>query len=208
LGALSQLVVLARSTGATLANKATPLVTANWGADAAHIIAEQKLRLDDEFRALALAGSVNPGLLQNVATYPNRWTDAYSARPQAVTARRQAVDILRAISALASAYGGQVILLSMPNGSYANSATLEMKRRVGFVLPDSVIGSREPDAFTAAACREIGIDCLDYSDLFCAEGGRATLWYPVDGHLTPDGNRLLGDALASELTLRPASRVH
>jgi lysophospholipase L1-like esterase len=195
---IPNLVALARSTGAMLA--ATPLATANWGADAAHIIAEQKLQLDDELRALALAGSVNPGGLQLVATDPNRMPDAYSARPQAVTARRQVVDILRAISALASAYGSHVMLLSMPSGNYFNSASLQMARRMGFVLPDSLIGSPEPDAFTAAACREIGIDCLGYSDLFRAQGSRATLWYPVDGHLTADGNRLLGDALARDLT--------
>ena len=73
-------------------------------------------------------------------------------------------------------------------------------RRMGLVLPDSLIDSPEPDAFTAAACREIGIDCVGYSDLFRARGGGATLWYPVDGHLTPDGNRLLGEALARDLT--------
>ena len=131
-----KLVALAQSTGAMLANKATPLVTASWGADAAHIIAEKKLQLGDELRALALAGSVNPGLLQLAATDPNRMTDAYSARPQAVSARRQAVDILRAISALASAYGGHVMLLSMPSSCYFNSASLQMQRRMGFVLPD------------------------------------------------------------------------
>ena len=203
-----KLVALARSTRATLGNKATYIATASWRADAAHIIAEQKLQLDDELRTLALAGSVNPGSLQLAATYPNRMTDAYSARPQAITARRQLIDILRAISGLASAYGGHVMLLSLPSKGYFNNASLEMQRRMGFVLPDSLIGSPEPDAFTAAACREIGIDCLGYSDLFRAQGSRTTLWYPVDGHLTPDGNRLLGDALARDLntiTLREQS---
>ena len=38
-----------------------------------------------------------------------------------------------------------------------------------------------------------------YSNLFRAQGSKATLWYPVDGHLTPDGNRLLGEALAERL---------
>ena len=194
------LVALARSTRATVANKATPLVTADWGVTAANIIAEQKQQLDDELRALALAGSVNPGALQLAATDPNRMTDAYSARPQAVLARRQVVEILRAISALASAYGGHVMLLSMPCGSYFNSASLQMERRMGSVLPDSLIDFPEPDTFTAAACREIGIDCLLYSNLFRAQNSKVTLWYPVDGHLTPDGNRLLGEALAGGLT--------
>ena len=102
--------------------------TADWGAQAAKIIAEHKLKLDDELRALALAGSVNPGCSPaGRRPIPNRMADAYSARPQAVSARRQAGrHTSRHQRARLRLRWPRNLLLSVPCGSYFSSASLQM----------------------------------------------------------------------------------
>ena len=193
------LVGLARSMRARVASEQVLLATANWERWATRIMAERSIELEDDLRAMALNGSLNPGLLQWSASYPDFATDAYSPRSQAAAGRQRAAAILQEIAKLASEHGGQVVLLSMPLGVYSDSVTRQNRIRMGFNLPDSLLSSSEPEAFTATVCAKAGILCVDYSSQFRHEVDGVQLWFAVDGHLTPRGNRLLGEALSNDL---------
>jgi lysophospholipase L1-like esterase len=57
-----------------------------------------------------------------------------------------------------------------------------------------------PNRKMESICRQLGIDFIDPLETFVSSGKSQSLYYPNDGHFTPDGNRLVADILFSYIT--------
>jgi lysophospholipase L1-like esterase len=196
----------------TLLTSEAPVVTAEesrrkWREEAAALLARLKPRerqrfdsLDASTRTRFLAGDMNPDIVAIALRRPDysSWLlDQSSAEVQSKVGIM--ADRLARIRRLAEAYDARVLVVSIPNWPYVSHST--PLRRIGFVLNRNMLSTDAPDDEARQACHEAGIDqfvsVTEEVRRRAAEG--AALYYPLDGHFTPEGHEVFADALAPEL---------
>lgn len=91
--------------------------------------------------------------------------------------------------------GAAMVVLSIPEGGYVNDAALENLRRMGFEIPVTVLGSGAPDEGIRRATARVGVPFLSVTEVFWQRRMDPTLFFVLDGHLTPAAHELYGDAM-------------
>lgn len=92
---------------------------------------------------------------------------------------------------------GEVCVVSVPD-RYRYDGELRQAARDSLVRrsydPERIDFDREP-ALLARACDELGVEYIDPADAFAAHPDPDSLAYPMNGHATPAGQRLLAEIL-------------
>jgi hypothetical protein len=93
----------------------------------------------------------------------------------------------------------------MPNGAFVNSAVTANYRKYGMSVTDVDLVTREPEAILQQMARNS--DALFVPSLSEFREHRGTeLFFPLDGHLTPEGSRLVANIIGNALLGRPGNR--
>lgn len=110
---------------------------------------------------------------------------------------------LERIRKLAESNGARVLCVSVPNWPYVSHP--EAGRRLGFELSPEMLVTAAPDDEMRRACEEAGIEPLDVTEALRRHAREAgTLFFPLDGHLTAEGQRLFAETIEPRIAARLA----
>jgi hypothetical protein len=183
-------------------------ITKDWAEESLRVIRDKKLDLPDDILAHAAAGDINPGLLQTpaAAAAPSRSRESLDKIEK--VRRKVLVELTNRFSdigSLARRHGGRLIIFGMPNGAFVNSAVTANYRKYGMSVTDVDLVTREPEAILQQMARNS--DALFVPSLSEFREHRGTeLFFPLDGHLTPEGSRLVANIIGNALLGRPGNR--
>jgi lysophospholipase L1-like esterase len=155
---------------------------------------------DDTVKQAFLTGNLNPYMIDLAMKSPNFYTLTFDLDdPWTQTCIRRAGSQFARIRHAAEENGAQVVVVSIPEGVYVNEEALVNMRRMGYDIPDDVIGSTAPDEGIRRACELAGLKFISVTDAFLAQRDNPDLFFELDGHLSPAGHALVGDTLAAKL---------
>lgn len=151
---------------------------------------------DAEVKDAYFAGKLNPYLIDLAMQNPhfycltmdmeNGWTK---------TCIEHTAGHLGRIKQVCDDWDVRMIALSIPEGSYVNEDALKNMRRMGYQIPDAVLDNDAPDEGIRRAAALAGVPFLNVTQAFKERRTERGLFFTLDGHLTPKGHRLYGDAL-------------
>jgi lysophospholipase L1-like esterase len=181
---------------------ATPMnATADWGANARKLIAQQNLKLPADVLAEALAGNVNPGILALLGPFADRswkfWSAVdHDALAQAVLARLTAR--FAQLNALVQSHGGKLIVYSMTESPFVHSVAAQKYQRYGYTVREEDFTTLKPETVLSRLAQQSGALLVPSLTKFREHRGDE-LFFALDGHMTVAGNRLVADILADAL---------
>jgi hypothetical protein len=183
------------------AENATQYPSKDWGVQAGKIINERSLHLGEDIQKFAENGDINPGLLSLVADYNNRIADAYENPSSRQYIKNRLNFIIGELNDITIKNGGQLVVVSMPSGAYADSKIFSNYRKMGFFLDEKLKTTVIQDEFIREICKDNDVNFYAYIDAFRKENNKFEhdLRFPIDGHLTKFGNKLLGDLLFGDI---------
>jgi lysophospholipase L1-like esterase len=159
--------------------------------------------IDPEVRKAFREGRFNPWRVELATVNPGYYANILDLEDSGVQqAIRNMTGQLIRIRKAAARYDAECLVLALPHGCYVNQAALTGLRRCGYEAPETMLESDAPDEAIQAAAAAAGLPFVKTSAPFRARCDDATLYYPLDGHLTPQGHRLLAETLARPLYKR------
>ena len=102
---------------------------------------------------------------------------------------------LKRIVEIAGEFGAKVLVVPVPLGPYVNLPENTSIRRVGFNADESMLDSVNPDLEVKAAAEQAGAPFASVTRGFKERKNETGLYYPLDGHFTPDGHKLFAELL-------------
>lgn len=181
-------------------------LSANWGNGFQWMVQRFGLKLDERVRSDGIRGNINPAMFYLAAKYPDRHAWLYEHRDDS---RVQSVMIgLRAslgdLDEEVRTQGGTLVVFLMPSPAYVSSRANDNCRAYGFRLPADYAATSAPEDFTEQClCAPLRLKCVSALQAFRSKHSeQEDLFFPLDGHPTPGGNRLAADVL-TPVALRP-----
>jgi hypothetical protein len=157
-------------------------------------------KLDPQIQALLRDGQLNPSLMQTALKQPDYLMKTITLdRPETAGLIAQMAGALRRIKNVAEANGSRMIVISIPYGAYVSRKDFESRRRIGFELAPEVLNSTAPDDAIKSAADAAGVRFESVFAGMRSAGGNRNLYYELDGHFNPDGNKVFADLLAPVL---------
>lgn len=193
--------------GRSFSDQSVFLATQNWGEESLRIVKDKKLDLPGDILERVAAGDINPGLLAAVpsaATQPKRevldkvesaWRDLLID----MTSR------FADMSSLTRDFGGSLIVFSMPNGRFVSSEVTKNYRKYGFRITDDDLVTYKHEAVLEQIAKSSEALFIPSLAEFREHRG-AELFFPFDGHPTPEGSRLAAKILSKALLSQPSIR--
>lgn len=170
---------------------AESLATDTFAADARHYIAKMdppsRARfdaLDPDVRTAYLAGDLNPQAVYLGVAHPDYFARSYGSEALAG-------DLAR-LQAIAHAGGARLAVVSLPHRAYLGEREQAPLRRLGFDVP-AAMQSEEHDAIIKRAAGDVPF--LTVTEAYRALDSPEPLFYPLDGHWTPAGNRRFAELI-------------
>jgi hypothetical protein len=102
---------------------------------------------------------------------------------------------LRKIRTVARLYGSDVVALSIPEGVFVNVAAWRNIQRVGYEAVPEMLVSLGPESTIRRAAEMAGLPNFHATQAFRAQREDASLYFELDGHLTPRGHALYAEAI-------------
>ena len=174
-----------------------------WGGQVRGILqrltAEQRARygaIPSELRQLFEGGQLNPGLLVWGIHQPTAIAASLDPENREMQVRHgRVVESLRRISGIVRAHQAAGLVLSLPNGLFTSPSVSSNALRMGVDLPPDVLTTRAMDERLASAADLAGLSFAQVTEAFRAQAPQHRLYFPLDGHMTPAGHRLLAEQL-------------
>lgn len=164
---------------------------------------EQRARFDafeDKVKTAFLEGKLNPYMIDLAIQDPDAYTKAVDPDdPWTQVCIERATARFAHIKMIAHQYDAKVIVVSIPEGPYVNKAALHNMSRVGYVMPEWLLETTGVDESISIACERAGISFYDVTELFREHQDDPELYFELDGHPTPKGNRLFVEAFFPKL---------
>ncbi|MBK7644386.1 MAG: hypothetical protein IPJ19_15320 [Planctomycetes bacterium] len=158
--------------------------------------------IDPDIKGLFLRGALNPAVIETEVKDPTYFSDYQDTTSAHV---RQLIDkmssSLARIDRVARESGGRVVVVSVPQGAYADPRALAARGRMGFQVDDSMLTSDAPDVEIQAACMEAGIPFISVTESFRQGIGPEPLFFELDGHFTQAGQDRFAHLLAAKVSL-------
>jgi hypothetical protein len=165
--------------------------------------AERFEKLDDEVKAMFRDGDLNPWEVLFALKYPDYVSFTLDGDRAAVRRATEAMGRnLESIKRLADANNARLIALSVPPAWYYSARALAAKRRVGYRLDDSALGSDVPGRVVCSACRDAGVDCVSFVSRVRRRVPTEPWYFDLDGMYNATGHAFFGEAVADELRRR------
>jgi len=156
--------------------------------------------LDPVIKGLFRRGALNPTVIETEVQDPTYYSDLQDTNCDRV---RRLVDMvssnLARIEKVARETGGRLLVVSVPQGVYADPRALAARRRMGFTVDDSMLTTDAPDMEIQAACKGAGIPFLSVTDSFRRDIGPDPLYFELDGHFTHAGHERFARLLAAKV---------
>jgi len=158
-------------------------------------------KLDNQIRSAFLDGLINPFLISVAIKYPDITVKPLedSSNPAIAPCIENLKRILREIDMISKRSGAQIVLISVPQGFYVNRHAWENMKRLQFEVLPEMLTSHQIDEHYILAGQQIHLPCIVITDEFRSRKEDPDLFFPIDGHPTPQGHRLLAEALARQL---------
>ena len=156
--------------------------------------------LPQEVREAFEAGDVTTLLLHDSRRRPRFFT--LGATPNAPETQEAIAVVARhlgTIREIAGEYGARVLAVAVPNGAYTDPRVQDTLRAVGFEMPPELLTTHGMDDVLAESCARAGIPLIKVTDFMREAARQQEFYYPLDGHLNENGQRLFAEALAGEL---------
>ncbi len=100
-------------------------------------------------------------------------------------------------------FGGELVVLALPCAYQVSPDAVDFLRQLECEAPAEMLTTRVVNDWLVETCSRLGVTCVDpLETLRRHEAEGATLYYARDGHLTPEGHRILGQRLAESLEQR------
>lgn len=174
--------------------------TDNWAEESSSIVRDNKIHLPDEIRERVAAGDINPYML-SMLKYPDRAHRFWGAVENGPDELSVLAELSRAFSDVSSVTreaGGRLVIFSMPDGTFVNSEHTKNYRKYGHNIPEAHLFSYKPETVLAEIGRDSDALFVPSLTEFRRHKG-AELFFPLDGHLTPEGSRLVADIISKAL---------
>lgn len=197
--------------GRSIDDQAVFFVTQSWAEESSRIVRDKKLSLPDDILERAAAGDVNPALLSAAASAA-RSAAAHPTREVLEKVKSAWRDLLvdmtrkfSGISSLTRNFGGRLIVFSMPNGQFVNSEVTKNYRKYGSkVTEDNLVTYKHETMLEQIAKSSDALFIPSLAEFRGYRGGE--LFFPFDGHPTPEGSGLLANIIAKTLVSQTSIR--
>lgn len=159
---------------------------------------EQRARFDAfdaEVKEAYLSGNLNPYMIdlgmQNPDFYiltmdvEDAWTQTCIERTASHFAR---------VKKTADAYGAAASVVCVPEGPYVNKPALVSMGRMGYNMPPWLLDTDSMDESVRRAAALADLPFFAVTEPFRAQQENPALYFELDGHPTPEGNRLFANA--------------
>ncbi len=159
---------------------------------------EQRARFDaleDTVREAFLNGDLNPYLVDLALQVPDFYTMAIDPEdPWTQVSIERTAGFFSRIKYVAEQYGGRMIVVSVPEGPYVNAHAMRNMARVGYEMPKWLLDTDGADEVLAEASNLAESPFYSVTPVFREHEDDPELYFELDGHPTPKGNRLFADA--------------
>lgn len=156
--------------------------------------------LDPAIRVRFLRGDLNPDILA-LSTRTPQYSSWLLNKSGDVVQRKIAAmaEQLVRIRRLAERYGAHLLVVSVPNWPYVSQS--RSRQKLGFILTREMLSTEAPDDEMRQACRAAGIDRFISvtNEIRRRAADGAALYFPADGHFTPEGQQAFADALSARV---------
>ncbi|HQN01745.1 MAG TPA: SGNH/GDSL hydrolase family protein [Candidatus Hydrogenedentes bacterium] len=162
---------------------------------------EQRTRFDafdEEVKTAYTSGNLNPYMIDLAMQNPDFYIltmDVEDAWTQ--TCIERTAGHLRRIKQVAEEYGSDTVVICIPEGPYVNRPALMNMGRVGYNMPDWLLTTNAMDESPHRAATLAGLRFFEFTDAFRKRQDDPALYFELDGHPTPAGNRLLAESMRS-----------
>ena len=95
------------------------------------------------------------------------------------------------------------MVFSMPNGRFVNSEVTKNYRKYGYRVSDDDMVTYKHEAVLELIAKSSDAVLVTSLAEFRAHGG-GELFFPFDGHLTPEGSRLVAEILSKAVLSQPS----
>ena len=174
--------------------------TANAAAKFVENMSEEQLArfeaLEEKVKTAFLEGNLNPYMIDLAIQDPDAYTKATDPDdPWTQVCIDRAAARFTSIKSVADKYNCQVVVVVIPEGPYVNETALENMARVGYVMPDWLLETNGIDRSIQIACEKSGLPFFAVTEQFREHKEVSDLYFELDGHPTPKGNRLFVEAV-------------
>jgi hypothetical protein len=165
-------------------------------------------RIDREAEEMLLAGNLNPSLVALSLRHPEFYADTlHPEKPDVAVGIVEMGRQLARIKRVADGNGAQVLVTSVPFGTYSSQRQLGSRAALGFTVEPSMLGSDVPDMVIERAVDQAGLVFEPVTYSFRGQRDDTELYFLWDGHFTAAGQEHYGTALAPLVKHKIAART-
>ena len=151
-----------------------------------------------------LKWDVSPWLLSSIVLHPQGPADSLVTRAVTAAAMRQewqlCEGLFREMHHIAASANAQLVILAIPHAHAVSRRWVRWLGELGCEVSDRMTTARTINDWLAAFAAREQIVCVDPLDAFrAAESHGEALYFGTDDHMTPQGHRLLAQALAARI---------
>ncbi len=157
-------------------------------------------KLDEEVKSAFFKGLLNPYMID--LALKNKHIYTLTLNPEDPWIKQCIENMAKAlmiIKNVGSRFGAKVAVVAIPDGPYVNEVAWHNIQKVGFDAVPDMLTSDAPDLVIKKASEMAGVPCFTVSEEFRKKKNADNLFFKLDGHLTPEGHKLLAETLAPKL---------
>lgn len=166
------------------------------------VVRERLARIPPDLLRQALRFEVEASLVAAAVLHPASARESLAmSDPKVLASCRAAMEVLDRLIAEIRAAGALPVILAIPRREQVAAEYADDLRALGFDVPADAANRTLPQDYLADYARRASVPLVDPLPALREEQlrGSEPLYYPYDVHLTPAGNRVLGECLARTL---------
>lgn len=158
-------------------------------------------KLDKEIRNAFLNGLINPFLISVAVKSPEVTTVPLedSSNPAIAPCIEKLTSILKEIKSIGKQVGAETVAVSIPQSFYVNQPAWENIKRLQFTVSPEMLTSENIDKHFILSAEKASVPCFILTPEFRQQKNNPNLFFPIDGHPTPEGHKLIANVLSNQL---------
>jgi lysophospholipase L1-like esterase len=153
-------------------------------------------KLDPGIRQAFEHDGLNPAMIRLALNQPEYYVEYTDVNSENFSERRDnmAWEFGR-IKSIAESHNAEVLILSVPNGTYVSEKVNASKGRIGFITNEDLLTGNRADIGTIQAAEIAKLPVVNVTKEFREFCEKETLYFELDGHFNELGNRRFADAI-------------
>ncbi len=158
-------------------------------------------QLDEEIRTAFLNGLINPFLISIAVRSPEVTVIPLkdSSSPEIVPCIENLTRILDDINEMGRKAGARTVVVSIPQGFYVNRYAWENMKRLQFEVTSEMLTTENVDKHFVLSAERAFLPCIVLTEEFREQKENSNLFFPIDGHPTTEGHKLIADTLSKKI---------